>query len=227
MGAAQKGAGREHGFGLNIRLPFEQRANPIIEGDPKLINFNYFFTRKLNFVKETHAFALFPGGFGTMDEGFEVLTLMQTGKARIIPVVLLDRPGGSYWETWMKFLTEHLFKFGYIGEEDFHLFKMVPDVASAVREIVHFYSVYQSSRWVGEQLVVRLAKKLSARAVAALNDNFSDVLRSGGIVQGVALRQEKNEPEIWELPRLVFTPHRRSFGRFRQLIDAINASDLA
>jgi len=97
MGAAQKGAGREHGFGLNIRLPFEQRANPIIEGDPKLINFNYFFTRKLNFVKETHAFALFPGGFGTMDEGFEVLTLMQTGKARIIPVVLLDRPGGSYW----------------------------------------------------------------------------------------------------------------------------------
>jgi uncharacterized protein (TIGR00730 family) len=227
MGAAQKGAGREHGFGLNIRLPFEQRANPIIEGDPKLINFNYFFTRKLNFVKETHAFALFPGGFGTMDEGFEVLTLMQTGKARIIPVVLLDRPGGSYWETWMKFLTEHLFKFGYIGEEDFHLFKMVPDVACAVREIVHFYSVYQSSRWVGEQLVVRLAKKLSARAVAALNDNFADVLRSGAIVQGVPLRQEKNEPEIWELPRLIFTPHRRSFGRFRQLIDAINASELA
>jgi uncharacterized protein (TIGR00730 family) len=227
MGAAQKGAGREHGFGLNIRLPFEQRANPIIEGDPKLINFNYFFTRKLNFVKETHAFALFPGGFGTMDEGFEVLTLMQTGKARIIPVVLLDRPGGSYWETWMKFLTEHLFKFGYIGEEDFHFFKIVPDVAAAVAEIVHFYSVYQSSRWVGEQLVVRLSKKLSAPALAGLNDGFSDVLRSGKIVQGAALRQEKNEPEIWELPRLIFTPHRRSFGRFRQLIDAINASELA
>ncbi|MDQ6656195.1 MAG: LOG family protein, partial [Verrucomicrobiota bacterium] len=110
MGAAQRGAGRDHSFGLNIRLPFEQRANETIHGDPKLINFNYFFTRKLNFVKETHALALFPGGFGTMDEGFEVLTLMQTGKARIIPVVLVDRPGGSYWETWMKFLTEHLFK---------------------------------------------------------------------------------------------------------------------
>jgi uncharacterized protein (TIGR00730 family) len=227
MGAAQKGAGREHGFGLNIRLPFEQRANPIIEGDPKLINFNYFFTRKLNFVKETHAFALFPGGFGTMDEGFEVLTLMQTGKARIIPVVLLDRPGGSYWETWMKFLTEHLFKFGYIGEEDFHFFKKVPDVEAAVREIVHFYSVYQSSRWVGEQLVVRLSKKLSGAALSKLNDDFADILRSGEIAQGSALRQEKNEPEIWELPRLIFTPHRRSFGRFRQLIDAINASDAA
>jgi len=222
MGAAQKGAGREHGFGLNIRLPFEQRANPIIEGDPKLINFNYFFTRKLNFVKETHAFALFPGGFGTMDEGFEVLTLMQTGKARIIPVVLLDRPGGSYWETWMRFLTDHLYKFGYIGPEDFHFFKILPNVAEAVREIVNFYSVYQSSRWVGEQLVVRLSKKLSSAALTDLNKNFSDVLRTGSIVQGSALRQEKNEPEIWELPRLIFTPHRRSFGRFRQLIDAIN-----
>src|SRR3954447_11225957 len=227
MGAAQKGAGREHSFGLNIRLPFEQRANIVIEGDPKLINFNYFFTRKLNFVKETHAFALFPGGFGTMDEAFEVLTLMQTGKARIIPVVLLDRPGGSYWETWMKFLTEHLFKFGYIGEEDFHFFKMVPNVAEAVREIVHFYSTYQSSRWVGEQLVIRLSHKLARKSVVALNQQFADIVRSGEIAQGSALRQEKNEPEIWELPRLILTPHRRSFGRFRQLIDAINAADAA
>lgn len=224
MGAAQKGAGREHGFGLNIRLPFEQRANPIIEGDPKLINFNYFFTRKLNFVKETHAFALFPGGFGTMDEGFEVLTLMQTGKARIIPVVLLDRPGGSYWETWLKFLNDHLLKFGYIGPEDFHFFKIAPNVAEAVREILNFYSVYQSSRWVGEQLVVRLSKKLSPAAIAKLNDDFADILRTGQIVQGSALRQEKNEPDIWELPRLIFNPHRRSFGRFRQFIDAINAA---
>ncbi len=227
MGAAQKGAGREHGFGLNIRLPFEQRANPIIEGDPKLINFNYFFTRKLNFVKETHAFALFPGGFGTMDEGFEVLTLMQTGKARIIPVVLLDRPGGTYWETWMKFLTDHLFKFGYIGPEDFHFFKRVPNVTEAVREIVDFYRVYQSSRWVGEQLVIRLSQKLSQKAIAELNHHFADIVRSGEIIQCSALRQEKNEPEIWDLPRLALTPHRRSFGRFRQLIDAINAAELS
>lgn len=224
MGAAQLGAGREHGFGLNIRLPFEQRANPIIEGDPKLINFNYFFTRKLNFVKETHAFALFPGGFGTMDEGFEVLTLMQTGKARIIPMVLLDKPGGTYWETWMKFLTEHLLKFGYIGTEDFYFFKIVNGVEEAVTEILRFYCVYQSSRWVGEQLVIRLSEKLSSAALTKLNDDFSDIVRIGRIIQGTALRQEKNEPEIWDLPRLILTPHRRSFGRFRQLIDAINSS---
>ena len=227
MGAAQKGAGREHSFGLNIRLPFEQHANVTIEGDRKLINFNYFFTRKLNFVKETHAFALFPGGFGTMDETFEALTLMQTGKARIIPLVLLDRPDGSYWETWMKFLTEHLFKFGYIDEDDFQLFKIVPNVEEAVREIVTFYSVYQSSRWVGQELVVRIARRLSEAALADLNKAFADIVRSGQIVQGTALRQEKNEPEIWGLPRLILTPHRRSFGRFRQFIDAINASELA
>jgi uncharacterized protein (TIGR00730 family) len=225
MGAAQKGAGREKSFGLNIRLPFEQHANATIEGDRKLINFNYFFTRKLNFVKETHAFALFPGGFGTMDEGFEVLTLMQTGKGRIIPVVLLDRPDGTYWQTWMKFLTDHLFKFGYVGEEDFHLFKIVPNVAEAVREILHFYSVYHSSRWVGEQLVIRLSRKLSSAALTRLNHGFADIVRNGEIAQGVALRQEKNEPEIWELPRLILSPHRRSFGRFRQLIDAINDAD--
>ncbi|MGI8481979.1 MAG: TIGR00730 family Rossman fold protein [Chthoniobacterales bacterium] len=224
MGAAQLGAGREHSFGLNIRLPFEQRANPIIEGDEKLINFNYFFTRKLNFVKETHAFALFPGGFGTMDEAFEVLTLMQTGKARIIPMVLLDKPGGTYWQTWMKFLTEHLLKLGYIGTEDFHLFKVANNVEDAVDEILHFYSVYKSSRWVGEQLVIRLSQKLSDAAIANLNQNFSDVVRTGRFMQGSALREEKNEPEIWDLPRLVLTPHRRSFGRFRQLIDAINSS---
>ena len=225
MGAAQLGAGREKSFGLNIDLPFEQHANITIEGDQKLINFNYFFTRKLNFVKETHAFALFPGGFGTMDEGFEVLTLMQTGKARIIPVVLLDRPGGTYWQTWMQFLTEHLFEFGYIDPEDFHFFKIAPDVEAAVAEIIRFYSIYQSSRWVGGQLVIRLARKLSRTALVELNRNFSDIVRTGEIVQRSAFRQEKNEPEIWNLPRLALTPHRRSFGRFRQLIDAINASE--
>src|SRR5437016_6412894 len=128
MGAAQRGAGREHSFGLNIRLPFEQRANETIHGDAKLVNFNYFFTRKLNFVKETHAVALFPGGFGTMDEGFEVLTLMQTGKGRIFPLVLVDRPGGTYWKTWLQFLHEHLRNFGLVSEDDFHLFKVTNNV---------------------------------------------------------------------------------------------------
>jgi uncharacterized protein (TIGR00730 family) len=224
MGAAQRGAGRENSFGLNIRLPFEQKANPIIEGDGKLINFNYFFTRKLNFVKETHALALFPGGFGTMDEGFEVLTLMQTGKARIIPMVLLDVPGGTYWETWMKFVRDDMFHLGYLSQEDFSLFKLCKSVEEAAQEIQRFYEVYHSTRWVGDELVIRITKRLSAAAIVDLNKNFSDVVREGEIVQGSALRQEKNEPEIWDLPRLVLKPHRRDFGHFRQLIDAINAA---
>src|SRR5437879_4791803 len=177
MGAAQRGAGREHSFGLNIRLPFEQQANEVIEGDPKLINFNYFFDRKLNFVKESHAFALFPGGFGTMDEIFEVLTLMQTGKARIIPVVLLDRPGGTYWETWVKFLTDHLFKLGLVSFEDFSFFKIVHDVDEAVREILQFYKIYHSARWVGQQLVLRICQPLTKNSVTDLNKNFADVVR--------------------------------------------------
>jgi uncharacterized protein (TIGR00730 family) len=226
MGAAQKGAGRERSFGLNIRLPFEQQANEIIEGDPKLINFNYFFDRKLNFVKESHAFALFPGGFGTMDETFEVLTLMQTGKSRIIPIVLLDRAGGTYWQTWMKFLTEHLFRLGLVSSEDFCFFKIAHDVDEAVREILQFYKTYHSARWVGEQLVLRICQPLSKNAVAELNKNFADLIREGAIVQGSALREEKNEPEIWNLPRLILTPYRNNFGRFRQLIDAINLASV-
>ena len=226
MGAAQLGASREHSFGLNIRLPFEQRPNAVIDGDPKLINFNYFFTRKLNFVKETHAFALFPGGFGTHDETFEVLTLMQTGKARIIPVVMLDRPEGIYWESWMKFLNDHLLKNGFISPEDFAFFRIVHDVDEAVAEIMRFYKVYHSARWVGEEYVMRLCRRLPDEVIVDLNEKFSDILRSGKIVQGTALRQEKNEPESWELPRLIFTPYRRNFARFRQLIDAINSVDV-
>ena len=227
MGAAQKGAGREHSFGLNIRLPFEQAANEIIEGDPKLINFNYFFDRKLNFVKESHAFALFPGGFGTMDETFEILTLMQTGKARIIPIVMLDRPGGDYWQTWVKFLTEYLFKLNLVCEEDFSFFKIADNVDEAVDEILQFYKIYHSARWVGEQLVLRICKPLSKNSITELNKKFADLISEGAIVQGSALRQEKNEPEIWNLPRIILTPYRNNFGRFRQLIDAINASSVA
>jgi uncharacterized protein (TIGR00730 family) len=227
MGAAQKGAGRERSFGLNIRLPSEQQANVVIKGDLKLVNLNYFFTRKLTFVKEAHAFALFPGGFGTLDETFEVLTLMQTGKARVIPVVLLERPRGSYWETWMKFLTDRLLKLGFISPEDFSFFKITHNVAEAIAEILRFYKIYHSARWVGQRLVVRINHRLSRKAMVDLNDKFADILRSGEIVQGVALRQEKNEPEIWDLPRLLLTPYRDRFGRFRQLIDAINSSSLA
>src|SRR5207247_10593080 len=193
MGAAQHGAGRAHSFGLNIRLPSEQRANEVIEGDPKLINLNYFFTRKLTFVKEAHAFALFPGGFGTLDETFEVLTLMQTGKSRVIPVVMLERPRGSYWETWMKFLRDRLLKPGFISPEDFSFLKIMHNVRDAVAEILQFYKVYHSARWVGERLVIRINHALSKRAIADLNEKFADMVRSREIIQGPALRQEKNK----------------------------------
>ncbi|HEX8295810.1 MAG TPA: TIGR00730 family Rossman fold protein [Chthoniobacteraceae bacterium] len=225
MGAAQRGAGREQSFGLNIRLPFEQRANETIHGDTKLVNFNYFFTRKLNFVKETHGIALFPGGFGTMDEGFEVLTLMQTGKARIFPVVLVDKPGGRYWETWFAFLSEHLLKLGLVSEEDFNFFESTHDVDEAVEMITRFYKNFRSYRWVGPRMVVRLTTRLTADAVTKLNAEFTDILQTGEIVQTTALPQEANEPELAQYPRLVFQPHQRNFGRLRILVNAINAAE--
>jgi len=151
---------------------------------------------------------------------------MHSGKARIIPVVLLDRPDGNYWQTWMKFVTEHLFKIGFVSPEDFYFFKIARGVKEAVDEILEFYKIYHSARWVGEQLVVRICQRLSNRAIVDLNKDFADIVREGEIVQRSALRQEKNEPEIWDLPRVILTPHRRSFGRFRQLIDAINASSI-
>jgi len=225
MGAAQRGAGREHGFGLNIRLPFEQSANPTIEGDPKLVNFNYFFTRKLNFLKETHAVALFPGGFGTMDEGFEVLTLMQTGKARILPVVMLDRPGGGYWNTWLAFLGDYLLKLGLVSKDDFHLFKITPTVDEAIQEIILFYRNFKSYRWVGQRLVIRIERELTPPALEELNSDFADILVGDTIIQSRALPQEHDEPEIAALPRLVLTPKRRNFGRLRKLIDSINLAE--
>ena len=225
MGAAQKGGGRENGFGLNIRLPFEQGANETIEGDPKLIDFNYFFTRKLSFVKESEAIALFPGGFGTMDEGFEVLTLIQTGKARIIPIVMVDAPGGSYWKTWLQFVREHLFRLGMISESDFSLFKVFDSIEAAVDEVVGFYKTFHSYRHVGDKFVIRVTEKITEQSLDVLNADFADVIKSGRIQQTAALKAEKNEPDLASLPRLVFTAHQRNYGRLRELIDAINASD--
>ena len=226
MGAAQKGAGAEKSFGLNIRLPFEQRANEVIHGDPKLINFNYFFTRKLNFVKEAHAIALFPGGFGTMDEGFEVLTLMQTGKARIFPLVLVDKPGGTYWSTWVAFLQDHLLRQGLISPDDFNLFRVAPNVDAAVEEILKFYANYRSYRWVGNRMVVRMNRRLTEAALEKMNEEFADMVESGRIQQGGALPEEANEPELAKYPRLVLQPHRRNFGRMRVLLDAVNAAEM-
>ena len=222
MGAAQEGAGRDDSFGLNIRLPFEQRANEFIEGDPKLINFNYFFTRKLNFVKETHAVALFPGGFGTMDEGFEVITLLQTGKARIFPIVFVDKPGGTYWKTLLEFLTNHMLAHGLVSPDDFRLFYLANDVDDAVETIRQFYKNFVSYRWVRRTLVIRLKKALTPKAVADLNRDFAKLLVSGTIEAAPALPEEANQPEIAHLPRLVLNPKRTNFVLIRALIDAIN-----
>ncbi|MBV8376838.1 MAG: TIGR00730 family Rossman fold protein [Verrucomicrobia bacterium] len=225
MGAAQRGAGREHSFGLNIRLPFEQKANETIDGDPKLVIFNYFFTRKVNFIKETHAIALFPGGFGTMDEGFECLTLMQTGKARIIPVILVDKLGGTYWKSWTEFLRTHLLGEGLISPDDFSLFSITEDVDEAANLVLQFYRNFHSYRWVGQDLVIRLQRQLTPDAVQGLNKTFSDLFESAPLRASRALKPEKNEPEILNMPRLVAGSHRRNFGRLRQLIDAINQSE--
>ena len=227
MGAVQRGAGRAHSFALAVRLPSEQRVDEPTEGDPKLVTLNYFFTRKLSFVKEAHAFALLPGGFGTMDEAFEVLTLMQTGKTRIVPVVLLDRPRGKYWETWMQFLTKRLLKFGFVSEEDFAFFKIRHSAQDAVAEITRFYEVFHSAHWLGERYVIRLNRPLLNEALVDLNNHFKDILRAGEIVQRTAISKEDDELETPDLPRLIFTPVRSRFGRFRQLIDAINSSGVS
>lgn len=223
MGAAQHGAGAANSFGLNIRLPFEQKANETIHGDAKLINFNYFFTRKLSFMKESHAFVLLPGGFGTHDEGFEALTLMQTGKTQVVPIILLDKPNGYYWETWRRFLDNDLLENGLISPNDFHLFHLSHDVEDAVKHITDFYRVFHSYRWVREQMVIRLNHPLPPAALAELNAGFAGLLLTGKIEQQEAHPDEREETHLADLSRLVLTPNKRDFGRIRQLIDAINA----
>jgi hypothetical protein len=221
MGAAQGGAGREASFGVNIRLPFEQEANPTIAGDRKLINFRYFFTRKVVFVKESHAIALFPGGFGTHDEGFEALTLIQTGKSEIVPVVFVDAPGGSYWREWEDFLRSHLLANGLVSEDDFHLFRITDDVEEAVSEIQGFYANYHSSRYVDDLLVLRVQRAPDEAQLAALNEEFTDVVTRGRIAVTDPL--EREEGEAADLPRVTLAFDRRSMGRLRQLIDRLNS----
>lgn len=222
MRAAQGGAGRNNGFGLNILLPFEQGANEFIENDPKLMKFKYFFTRKLFFIKEANAIALFPGGFGTHDEAFEALTLLQTGKSNPMPVVFNDIPGGTYWKTWQSYVENELLKRGLISEEDMSLFKVTDHVDEAVDEITTFYSNYHSLRFVREKLVIRLNHPVDKKMLDALNAGFSDILVSGKIIETKALLDEMNEPKLLSLPRIVFNFNRRNFGRLRQMINAIN-----
>ncbi|MFZ2224743.1 MAG: TIGR00730 family Rossman fold protein [Candidatus Deferrimicrobium sp.] len=224
MEAAHVGAGRERSIGVNILLPFEQPDNTVMERNPHLIHTKYFFTRKLLFLKESSGVALFPGGFGTMDEAFEVLTLLQTGKTHPFPVVLVDEPGGTYWARWRQFLENSLLKSGMISPEDFSLFRITSSVEEAVREIRGYYRVFHSMRYSGRDLVIRIREPLTPDALAALNRDFPDLLVEGMISQVNALPVEADEPEIADLPRIVFRFNSGSHGRLRQLIDRLNRS---
>jgi uncharacterized protein (TIGR00730 family) len=223
MGAAQHGAGAEKSFGLNILLPFEQHANEVIRDDPKLITFRYFFTRKLTFLREANAVVLFPGGFGSLDEGMEALTLMQTGKARLIPLVLIDEPGGKFWKNFVNYLSEHLMAGKLISPEDFHLFKLTDSVAAARDEIVRFYHNFHSYRFVGPHLVIRLQRALSEKKLELLRKEFLSIFDPPGeMFQRDALPQEAGETDIAHLPRLCLTFNRIHFGFLRLLIDRLN-----
>ena len=222
MRAAQEGAGREHSFGVNIMLPFEQGPNSTIADDPKLITFKYFFTRKLMFQKEANAIALFPGGFGTHDEGFEILTLAQTGKSDPQPIICLQAPGCDYWDDWVAFITRQLLRRKLINEEDLALFTIVTSADEAVSHILRFYRRYHSMRFVGRQLAMRLKQPIAADQLEQIRERFSDLLSDGIFEQSGPLQEELDEPAIRELPRLVFSFNRRSAGRLRQLIHHLN-----
>jgi uncharacterized protein (TIGR00730 family) len=220
MGAAQGGAGRDRSFGVNIRLPFEQAANEVIAGDSKLINFRYFFTRKVIFVKEAHAIVLFPGGFGTHDEGFEALTLIQTGKSEMLPVVFVDEPGGSYGRDWREYVETHLLARGLISREDGALFRVTDSVDVAIHEVMNFYSNYHSSRYVGDDFVVRVNLVLTDDQIQQLNDEFAVLVRSGHIYRSDGAL--KGEQDHRHLPRIVFTHTRNHFSIVRRMIDRVN-----
>jgi len=222
MEAGHVGAGREHSMGLNIMLPFEHAANSVIAGDDKLVYMKYFFTRKLMFVKESHAICLLPGGFGTLDEGLEVLTLLQTGKRDMVPVVMLDEPGGDYWCEFERFVEKNLLARGMLDRADLSLYKRTDDVGEAVAEILQFFRVYHSMRYVRGTLVLRLNHPLAPGLLDRINAEFADVLASGRFTQGGPLPDEKDEPDLAHLPRLLFDFNRQDHGRLRQLIDCVN-----
>ena len=223
MQAGHEGAGPEKSFGANIRLPWEQAANPIIQHDKKLITFKYFFTRKLTFVRHSDAIVLFPGGFGTMDEGYEALTLMQTGKSRMMPLVLMDRPGGAYWRTWDKHIREHLLRNQFISPDDLDLYQITDDADQAVKIITRFYRNYHSMRFVHEWLVIRLKHSPSSSAIDGLNQDFSDII-SGEKIQVIQPTPEEQEDNQYlDLPRIAFGFNRKDYGRLRQLIDVLNS----
>lgn len=226
MRAGHDGAGRESSFGVAIRLPFEQATNTIIAEDSKLINFKYFFTRKLLFIKEASAVALFPGGFGTQDEGFEALTLIQTGKSNLVPVVLVDAPEGTYWQHWRTYVKAELLQNGMISEEDMQLFTVTDSAETAARILTDFYRRYHSMRYVREVLVLRVKSMLGDEALTELNDKYHPILTEGRIEQSPG-PIEGEAGELPELPRIVLHFNRKNFGTLRQMVNDINKFDHA
>jgi uncharacterized protein (TIGR00730 family) len=221
MAAANEGAGAENSFGLNIQLPYEQGANQYIAGDPKAIAFKYFFTRKLFFLRESDAVVLFPGGFGTQDEALETMTLCQTGRYGPVPMVLVDRPGGTYWRDWDLYLRKNLAAPGLISPEDTSLYTMTDDIHVAAETIRTFYRVYHSSRYVDREFVIRLKVDICDRDLELLNTEFGDLAASGKIARTLALPQELDDPTV-DLPRIAFKFDRRDYGRLYQMINALN-----
>lgn len=222
MAAGNGGAGREASFGVSIRLPFETNANEHIVGDPKLINFRYFFTRKLMFMWQSKAVALFAGGFGTQDEGFEALTLVQTGKAPTIPIVMVDAPGRTYWKRWDQYVREELLASGLISQEDLALYRVYDDPEAAAQHVLDFYRNYHSQRFVNDTLVFRMHRPLKDKQVEALNEEFADLVKEGKIEQTGPMDQEER---YRELPRLRFVFAKRAYGRLRMMVDRINEFD--
>ena len=223
MQAGHEGAGLENSFGVNIQLPWEQNPNPVIEKDKKLINFKYFFTRKLTFLRHSDAIVLLPGGFGTLDEGYEALILMQTGKSRLMPLILVDRKGGTYWRTWDHHVRDHLLRGGLISPEDLTLYQITDDVDQAVRWITRFYRNYDSSRFVGSLLVIRLRNPPTPSGLKALNEDFADIVAEGKIERIEATPVEKEDRDALGMGRIAFVFDRKSYGRLRQLIDLLNS----
>ncbi|HXW33135.1 MAG TPA: TIGR00730 family Rossman fold protein [Acidimicrobiales bacterium] len=222
MAAGMEGAGRDQSLGVNIRLPHEQGANPFIAQDPKLVEMRYFFTRKLMLIKESDGYAVLPGGFGTLDEAFELLTLLQTGKAQPAPLVLLDVPGGNYWSGWETFLDEQVLSRGLIAPEDHFLYKVTSDVEEAARELLGFYRNYHSCRWVGDLLVVRLEHAPTRKQIQELNEEFRDIVTEGSIRPTKPLGPERTGHDHLDLARICFRFNRLNYGRLRQLIDTVN-----
>jgi uncharacterized protein (TIGR00730 family) len=223
MQAGHEGAGPENSFGANIRLPWEQSANPIIRQDKKLVTFKYFFTRKLIFIRHSDALALFPGGFGTMDEGYEALTLMQTGKSQLMPLVLIDRPGGAYWKTWDKHVREHLLRDELISPEDLCLYQITDDTDQAVKIITRFYRNFHSTRFVKDLFVIRLKHAPSDSALEAMNEDFADINTGAPIKRIEPTPEEVEDNEHVDLPRIAFNFNRKDYGRLRQMIDVLNS----